>query len=64
MDDLLKETRQIFEIYTYKICPRDYRITTEEKMWLESLDCFHFVFFPDNYFRKSFQDAVLVSRVI
>lgn len=71
MDDVLKETRQIFEIYTYKTRTytyiyvlRDYRITTDQKMWLESLECFHFIFFSDNYFRKSFRDAVLVSRVI
>lgn len=25
MDDVLKETHQIFEIYTYKICPKGLR---------------------------------------
>lgn len=27
-------------------------------MWLKSLYCFHFIVFSDNYFRKSFQDAL------
>lgn len=35
-----------------------FSITTEQKMWLKSLYCFHFIVFSDNNFGKSFQDAL------
>lgn len=38
--------------------PFHFSVTTELKTWLKSLYYFHFIVFSDNYFRKSFQDAL------